>query len=127
MELEQIIKRLDWLEDERRKDKAQISSLAEKINRYENSYADLNLQIQEANGEIVRLASNLTAIEGIENLVNELRVEFNRSLDALEKKRMDREREIDKVHLEEMIPINKSLYDLKKVWNLSRKSSEGCN
>ncbi len=114
MELEQIIKRLDWLEDERRKDKAQIASLAERINRYENSFGDLNTQIQEVNGEVVRLTSNLTAIEGIENLVNELRVEFNRSLEGLEKKRMDREREIDKVHMEEMIPINKSLYDLKK-------------
>lgn len=114
MELEQIVKRLDWLEDERRKDKAQIATLAERINRYENSYADLNTQIQEVNGEVVRLASNLSAIEGIENLVNELRVEFNRSIEALEKKRMDREREIDKVHMEEMIPVNKSLYELKK-------------
>ncbi len=114
MELEQIVKRLDWLEDERRKDKAQIATLAERINRYENSYADLNTQIQEVNGEVVRLASNLSAIEGIENLVNELRVEFNRSIEAQEKKRMDREREIDKVHMEEMIPVNKSLYELKK-------------
>ena len=114
MELEQIVKRLDWLEDERRKDKAQIATLAERINRYENSYADLNTQIQEVNGEVVRLASNLSAIEGIENLVNELRVEFNRSIEVLEKKRMDREREIDKVHMEEMIPVNKSLYELKK-------------
>ncbi len=114
MELEQLVKRLDWLEDERRKDKVQIASLADRITRYESDYADLSTQLQDVNGELIRLATNLTAIEGIQNQVNEIRVEFNRTIESQEKKRLDREREVEKNRLEELLPINKSLYDLKK-------------
>jgi hypothetical protein len=50
MELEQLAKRLDWLDDERRKDKLIIQTLEERLGAIEGSVPGLVQQIKEISG-----------------------------------------------------------------------------
>ena len=47
MEFEQIVKRLEWLDDEHRKDKAAISKLEESIGLLDSSIKPLAKQIKD--------------------------------------------------------------------------------
>lgn len=108
MELEQIIKRLEWLDEERRKDKNMIAVLEERINQLESNSTK---QLQTIND----ISSDLTRAIGLENNINELdteigksRVEFGRALESVEKQRAERDREAERIRLMDVEQINKN-------------------
>jgi hypothetical protein len=60
MEFEQIIKRLDWLDDEHRKDKTALDTLVEKLANTERELRVANKKIKELGTEL-SLYSNISA------------------------------------------------------------------
>jgi chromosome segregation ATPase len=114
MDLDQIIKRLEWLDDERRKDKTLIATLEDRITALEGGSTGLAKQQNDLSGEISRLSVWLTRIEQIESTITQVRVEFNRSIEGIEKQRVDREREVEKVRLADLEGLNKAIYEIRK-------------
>ncbi len=96
MDLEQLNKRVDWLDDERRKDKLAIATLEERLASMEANISPLGQQIKELSAEMTRLGAMLTRFDQIETNLLQLRVESARSLEAVEKARIERERETEK-------------------------------
>jgi len=114
MELEQIIKRLDWLDDERRKDKTTIESLRSRVDLLEAKITPVNQQINELNSELGRFQSQLARFDQIEANISQLRVDLTRMLEGIEKSRADHDREVEKVRRSDQEAINKSLAELRK-------------
>ncbi len=114
MQIDQIIKRIDWFEEQRRKDIGKIVALEERIVVLEGDVSAARQQVKETSSEVTRLSALLARIEQFENSLGKHRVEFNRSLDDIEKRRAEREREIDEVRRVQMEGINKHLGDLRK-------------
>ncbi len=114
MELEQIIKRLDWLDDERRKDKTTIESLRSRVDVLEAKITPVNQQINELNSELGRFQSQLARFDQIEANISQLRVDLTRMLEGIEKSRADHDREVEKVRRSDQEAINKSLAELRK-------------
>lgn len=114
MELEQIIKRLDWLDDERRKDKTTIESLRSRVDALEAKYTPISQQINELNSELGRLQSQLARFDQIEASISQLRVDLTRMIEGVEKSRAEHDREVEKVRRSDQEAINKSLAELRK-------------
>jgi hypothetical protein len=60
MDLEQLAKRLDWLDQERRKDKLVIQTLEERLAGAERDLPGLLQQVKEISSEVTRLMTVLT-------------------------------------------------------------------
>ncbi len=93
-ELDEILQRLQWLEQERRKDRALLLTLQQRLLEVEGQYPPLENQLQELNAELIRLASMLQRFDTLEEALNQVRqgarqdvetwvAEFSQRLDAV--------------------------------------------
>jgi chromosome segregation ATPase len=114
MELDQIVKRLEWIEDERRRDKAALASLEERVLSVEGGIPALQQQVKQLAGEVARQSASLARFDQIESSLVQVRVDFNRNLEAIEKIRTEHERETDKVRRVELEGINKAVGEVRK-------------
>lgn len=114
MELEQIIKRLDWLDDERRKDKLTIATLEEKVNNLAGSIPSLLQQIKEQSLELARLAGAMPRFDQLETMIGQIRVETNRTVEAAERQRVERDRDIEKQRRADVESLNVAIGDVRK-------------
>jgi chromosome segregation ATPase len=74
MELEQILKQLEWLDDERRKDKDVIAKQAERITSLEGNLSAAHHQIKELDGEITRLSSVVGRMDNYDETLMQVRI-----------------------------------------------------
>jgi chromosome segregation ATPase len=114
MDLDQIVKRLEWIEDERRRDKAALASLEERVLSVEGGIPALQQQVKQLAGEVARQSASLARFDQIESSLVQVRVDFNRNLEAIEKIRTEHERETDKVRRVELEGINKAVGEVRK-------------
>lgn len=113
-ELQDILKRLDWLEREHRKDQGRIAELEEKLTAREPEFDLLRGQIKETNTNLARVASSASRLEQFDSLVAQYRAEVNKALDEVEKRREKQERETETRRRAEVENLNISLNDLRK-------------
>ncbi len=113
MDNEQLQKRVDWLDEERRKDKSAIASLEDRITALENSLVSANKQVQELSGELAHARALLGKIEKVEGDVSQVRVEMTRSFEESEKVRKDREHELIEYRQTQFENFHKQLNDVK--------------
>jgi len=114
MDIEQIIKRIDWLEEQRRKDKVVIAALEENITSLEGQLSSTQQQLKEIAGEVARLNLMVGKIDQFDTDLAQNRIELTRTIDELEKRRVEHEREIEGVRRVQIEGINNHLIDLKK-------------
>lgn len=114
MELEQLAKRLDWLDDERRKDKLIIQTLEERLGSIEGSVPGLVQQVKELSGEVTRLSTMLAKFDQIESTLAQMRVDHSRALETIEKTRVERERETEKNRLADQELLSKSIGEVRR-------------
>lgn len=114
MDLEQIIKRLDWLDDERRKDKLTIATLEEKVNNLAGNIPSLLQQIKEQSLELARLAGAMPRFDQLETMIGQVRVETNRTVEAAERQRIERDRDIEKQRRADVESLNIAIGDVRK-------------
>jgi len=114
MDFEQIVKRLQWLDEEHRKDKAAIIELEERIAAYEGSIDTVAKQIKPLEKQITDLTPNSARIDQFEVIVTKQREEMKTALDELEKKYLKREKDLITQHQKDLEPFNKEIDKLKK-------------
>jgi chromosome segregation ATPase len=114
MDLDQVAKRLEWLDNERRKDKETISSLEERLTMYEGNIPALSQQIKELASEFTRMAATLGRLDQIEATIAQSKVDFGRSVDSIEKARLDRDREVDKSRRTDFESLTMSIAEVRK-------------
>lgn len=114
MDMEQILKRVDWIDDERRKDKNTLAVLAERSADLEENLQPLPRQIKDLEGEIAQLRTMLSRIDQFDETILQLRVEVKDSLDALSKEYKQRDEEAEKVRRVEMRALDKTIGELRK-------------
>jgi chromosome segregation ATPase len=114
MDLEQLIKRVEWLDDAQRKDQTHITALENRLASLEGGISPFDKQIKDINGEITRLAAMLARMDHFDDSLLQQRVEARQSLEELEKQVKKREEETEKVRRVEMRALDASLVDLRK-------------
>ena len=114
MELDQILKHLEWLDDERRKDKDVLAQQEERILSLEGNLAAAHQQIKSLNGEITRLVTVVCRIDHYDEILLQRGVEVNRQFEEIDKQTKRREEEMEKVRRVEMRALDGSLVDVRK-------------
>lgn len=114
MEFEQILKQVNWLDEERRKDKSRISALEEHIAALEGNIIPFPQQIRELNGEITRLNALLARMDGFEDSLRQARIENKQLSEKIEKEFKRREEESEKIRRTEIRTIDTSLLEIRK-------------
>lgn len=115
MDIEQLAQKMEWLDEERRKDRTSLAALEDRFTRSEGTITTLTQQVKELNDEVARLSSLVGRYSQIEDSIAQLRIEFKRMIETLEKSRSDREREQEKVRLADLESINRSIGEVRKV------------
>ncbi|MHB0924502.1 MAG: hypothetical protein ACYC3H_11135 [Bellilinea sp.] len=114
MEVDQIKKQLDWLDEERRKDKLLITTLQDRIADLEEQVPPVDKRVNELEGDLARVTTSLTRFEQIENSIGQLKVEFSRQVAEIEKSRAEKDREIEKGRLSDMESLNRTMGEIRK-------------
>ncbi len=113
MELDELVKRLDWLEKEHRKDRDVIADLQQKLAAYEGSMGRLQNQIKEVSSELTRFSPLAARLDQFDVILTQYRSEASKSIDEVEKRRLKHEREVDDRRRGELEVINKSIFEIR--------------
>lgn len=111
---DQITKRLEWLDNERRKDKNQITILEERLSTLQSDNVQLKSQIVDFQNELGKYSNIYNRIEQIESTVSQLRVDVFRTIEEKDKIRSEKEKEIDTARRNGIDSVNRSLAEIRK-------------
>jgi len=109
MEFEQIVKRLEWLDEEHRKDKATIKTYEERFVSLDRKIDILSQDIRDVEKEVLAIGPVNDRISQFDGSLTKLRAEMNKKLDEIEKKHQRREKDQVKRYQEGLEEIKKSL------------------
>lgn len=114
MELEELSKKIEWLDSQRRKDKTTISSLENKLTNMEGTVKTLQDENKQLSNEVARLTAGSARFEQLDNSIGQARIEFGRQFELAEKTRTDREKDADKIRRADMEANARLLGEVKK-------------
>lgn len=127
MEFERIVKRLEWLDEEHRKDRAAMAAMEGQLAALETTLSTVVKQVKELSKKVAESSLADARIAQFEEVIARQRADFSQALEALEKKHQRREREALKRHQAELEELNKALVALNQsrdVEELRRKLKE---
>jgi chromosome segregation ATPase len=114
MDIEQIIKQVDWLDDERRKDKTRLAALEERLSAIEGNVSPLANQIKELGGDLTRLSSIITRMDQYDATLLQQRIETKQYFEELERQSKKRDDESKQIRNTEMRSLDTALAELRK-------------
>ncbi|MBW6473651.1 MAG: hypothetical protein K0B14_11030 [Anaerolineaceae bacterium] len=114
MDFEQLLKRVEWLDEERRKDKLIIASLDDRLRKVEGNNTSILQEMREITNELNRLKTTSTRFDTVDAAISQLRVEYSRAVESIEKQRIEKDREIEKIRLADMESLNASIANVRK-------------
>lgn len=109
-----LLKRVEWLEGERRDDKKTIATLTERLADSREQNDILTRRLNDLETGLTRLSAQLARYANIEGGLDNLRSEIARQIEAADQRRLESEREADRLRLVERDGINRALVDVKK-------------
>ena len=114
MEFDQVLKQLEWLNDERRKDKDIISKQVERITALEGSISAANQQVKDLNSDIVRLTTVVSRMDDFDAALLQQRLELNKQLEEQDRQTKKREEEMEKIRRVEMRSSDTNIAEIRK-------------
>lgn len=114
MDIEQLQKRIQWIEEDRRKEKDSLALLENKVTGLEGGIAALIQQVKDQSGEIIRLSAIIIRMDQYDQSLIKTRVENKQSLDDLDKTIKLRIDEAEKFHQAEARSLENSVLELQK-------------
>ena len=114
MELEQINKQVNWLDEERRKDKLIIGSLEERLNNVEARFAPIETKDQEFESDFARFSGLLNKVGEFEEALLNIRIDTTQHIEILEKQTKKREEDAEKIRRAEMRSLETGITETRK-------------
>jgi chromosome segregation ATPase len=125
MDINQISKMIEWLDEERRRDKSTIATLQERLAQQQETIGALTKRItgMESDQTVIRAQANGGAASG--EMLELFRKELQQTIETLESKRLNAEREIERRAELSREPVNRQLRELnEKVTRYERQAIE---
>jgi hypothetical protein len=127
MELDQILQRVQWMDDERRKDKETITKLETRILSLEGNLNGANQQVKELSSEISRLSTIVTRMDQYDTNLTQQRLETKKIIEELDKDHKKREEETEKIRRVELRNLDATILELRKELEMLPKLEKGIN
>jgi len=125
MDADQTLKRIQWVEEERRKDKDAMTLLENRLVTVEGGIKGAQDQVKQLSSEITRLATILTRMDQYDTALLQQRVETKRSLDEIEKDTKKREEEAEKARRVELRALENSIADMRRQLDVLPRLEKG--
>lgn len=125
MELDQILKRVQWMDDERRKDKDTIAKLETRILSLEGSLSGATQQVKDLSSEITRLTTIVTRMDQYDTNLTQQRLETKKLLEEVDKDTRKREEETEKMRRVELRNLDATIFELRKELEILPKLEKG--
>ena len=113
MDFEQITKRLEWLDDQERKSKADVSEISKSLAALETTVNAISQQFKTLSKDVGNLGPVTARLDQFDQLFSKQRTEWGKALEAIEKTAGQRERETLKQRQAEMKDVNASIDELR--------------
>jgi chromosome segregation ATPase len=114
MDTDQLQKRIQWVEEDRRKEKDAIALLENRVNTLEGNLAASLQQGKDLSSEITRLSAIIFRMDQYDQAMTKARVESKQAIDDLDKAIRLRYDETEKIRRAEARSIEASVLDLQK-------------
>ena len=114
MDQEQLEKRVEWLDDERRKDKGTISDLQKKIAKLEGMLDKSTKHANELSSEVTRLSVLVAKVDEFDDALKAHRDQVKIELDSQENRLKRREKDAKKRLDLDLDSVNKSVAEVRK-------------
>lgn len=109
MELQQLEKRIEWLDDERRKDKNTIVQLRDRIIALEGNYKAVVQENKELQSEVTRLQAVTGRMDRIDDAISQNRVEFKQWINEQKARIGEQEEELKSLFRQELSGLEDAL------------------
>ena len=114
MEPEQIKKRLEWLDEERRKDKATIAALQERLASFEGNLTVTKDQINQLDTKVSKFSTVKARLDQFDGILAQQRTDLSKLVEESEKNQEKSGKEAETRRHLEIENLNKSISDLRK-------------
>lgn len=114
MELEQINKQVEWLDDEHRKDKIQLSQITEQLVEIESKVQSLSEQLKKVSKDKKELSSLPERINLVDDKLGQTRDDLIKKIEEQATETLDIRTNLEKKFNLEISGINKSLKQIQK-------------
>ena len=114
MEFEQLVKRLEWLDEEHRKTRTSIITLEERLAAIEGSIDAVSKQIKPFAKQIADISSTAARLDQFDGIFAKQREDMNKAIDTIEQRHEKREKELTKRHQQDLEPLTKAIETLKQ-------------
>ena len=114
MDLAQLSKTVDWLDSERRNDKQEITALQERLAAVAAENNALTRRLQQLESSLTTATTQMQRIVKLDEILDGYRKEMTRQMDELEKRRLEAEREDERLRKVDRDGLNKSLGEVRK-------------
>lgn len=118
MKPEQADKRLEWLDDQRRKDAEKMQRLDQRLAGLEETLAKQGRQLQDLAGESARLSALAARISQFDDALAKHRQEVSRLLESAEGARSDKEKMLEQARKRDQADLSKSVAEIRAELNL---------
>lgn len=113
IDVEQLEKRMEWLEKEWRNDKTNIASLQNRLQTLDTENSNLRSQLAEMESEVTRLNTLMARLEHFESDISSLRKDVNRQIEDLKITVQERNIQTDRNN-QEIGDLNLEINNLRK-------------
>jgi len=115
MEFDQIIKRLDWLDEEHRKDKAALDALVDQLAETKAELKFANKKIKELGVELSQYSTVFARIDQFNGSLTQLRLDILKYVDEGDVKDVDKLPEAEKRIQFQIDGINRAIAEVRKI------------
>lgn len=119
MEFEQIVKQLDWLDEERRKDKTTIAVQVEHIAALNATVKALEEKTKTLEKEMTGYASLNARVEQFDEFLAQVREEMGENFGRIEKSAKEREKEVVERFESQFPPLKEAITDIRSKIDVS--------
>jgi chromosome segregation ATPase len=112
MEFEQIGKRLEWLDEQQRKNKSDLVNFGERLTSIETSVNALTQQFKTLSQGLAEIAPATARINQFDQMMTKQRTDLSKMVETTEKNTIRREQESTKLHHAELETLRKSIVQM---------------
>jgi chromosome segregation ATPase len=113
-DLTQVTQMINWLESERRRDKAALVTLQEKANGLATEVAEQNRRIQELQTALTATQIALSKLPQFERVLEQFKTDLVGEMDRRDDAQQKAAREAERLHKVEMDSVGRSIVEIRK-------------
>ena len=114
VEAGELLKRMEWFDEQRRKTARRLTEMEQKLQRQEGEVARRDERIEELERQLTAATQKITRLEEVDKRLNTIREELFEQIEQYDKRRILAEQEIDRLRRVEHESLSREIADTRK-------------